>query len=73
MNQNRNIEDIYCTYAESCPIDNAEIWEKYQALRASVAHLSQPEQVTILECAAALANVQEKAAFFAAFRMASQI
>ena len=61
-------EQLYLNYAETGPIDDPEFWEKYQALRAAVAHLPQAEQIAILECAAALANAQEKAAFLAALR-----
>lgn len=64
------IEKRYLRYAETAPIDNDEIWEKYQALRSSVAHLPKEEQITILERAAALATAQEKAAFFAALETA---
>lgn len=66
MSRNKNAGERYLRYAENAPIDNDEIWQKYQALRASVAHLPQGEQIEILDCAAALANAQEKAAFFAA-------
>lgn len=59
-------EELYTRYAESEPIDNQEIWAKYQILRTRVAHLSQQEQIAILEAAADLANAQEKAAFLAA-------
>ena len=59
-------EKSYNLYAESGPIDNQEIWAKYQILRARVAHLPQQEQIAILEAAADLANAQEKAAFLAA-------
>lgn len=59
-------EELYNHYAEADPIDNPEIWAKYQALRARVAHLPQLEQIAILEAAADLANAQEKAAFLAA-------
>ena len=60
-------EKRYQRYAETGPIDNQEIWAKYQLLRARVAHLPQWEQIAILEAAADLANAQEKAAFLAAF------
>lgn len=66
MSQIKNAETLYLRYAETAHIDNDEIWEKYQALRSSIAHLSQQEQITILERAAALATAQERAAFFAA-------
>ena len=62
-------EKAYLQYAEEDPIDNEEIWHCYQALRRSVGHLSHAEQIAILECAAALANAQEKAAFLAALRL----
>lgn len=65
---NKDAQKLYLRYAENDPIDNEEIWEKYRALRDSVAHLPQAQQVAILERAAALANAQEKAAFFAALR-----
>ena len=64
--QELNHEELYTRYAESEPIDNQEIWAKYQILRTRVAHLSQQEQIAILEAAADLANAQEKAAFLAA-------
>ena len=59
-------EELYNRYAETVPIDNQEIWAKYQILRSRLAHLPQPEQIAILEAAADLANAQEKAAFLAA-------
>ena len=65
---NLSSEELYRDYAETGPIDNPEVWDKYQALRQTVAHLTQAEQISILEAAAALANAQEKAAFLAALR-----
>lgn len=62
-------EQLYCHYAETCPINNDEIWRCYQQLRQSVAHLPQDQQIAILERAAALANAQEKAAFLAALHL----
>ena len=59
-------EEQYRRYAEIGPIDNEDVWAKYQILRASIAHLPQQEQISILEAAADLANTQEKAAFLAA-------
>ena len=61
-----NAEELYNHYAETEPIDNEDIWAKYEILRAQVAHLPQLEQIAILEAAAELANAQEKAAFLAA-------
>ena len=63
-----NKEELYNRYAETGPIDDPEIWAKYQILRSRVAHLPQAEQIAILEAAADLANTQEKAAFLAALR-----
>ena len=59
-------EELYNRYAETGPIDDPEIWAKYQILRSRVAHLPQQEQIAILQAAADLANAQEKAAFLAA-------
>lgn len=61
---------LYDYYAETCPLEDPQVWACHQALRESLAHLAQPEQESILECAAALANAQEKAAFLAAFTLA---
>ena len=58
-------EELYNNYAETEPIDNDQIWNLYQLLRKSISHLPNEEQISILECATALANVQEKYAFLA--------
>ena len=57
-------EDLYNNYAETDPIDNDQIWDLYQLLRKSVSHLPTEEQISILERATALANTQEKYAFW---------
>lgn len=69
MNHRTEIsENRYRDYAESGPIDNPEIWAKYQSLRKAVSHLTQAEQIAIPEAATELANAQEKAAFLAVLR-----
>ena len=68
MNFDHQAESLYLHYAETGPIDDLRIWEKYQALRAGILHLPQYEQVMILELAADLANTQEHAAFLAGLR-----
>lgn len=67
-NEHPSSEELYRDYAETGPIDDPEVWAKYQILRQSIAHLPKSEQISILEAAAELANAQEKAAFLAALR-----
>ena len=71
MHHSKDAEALYLDYAETEPIDNLEIWEKYRALRAGIRHLSAEDQGVILALAADLANTQERAAFFAGLQAAS--
>lgn len=72
MDRNKLAEHLYLDYAETEPIDNPQIWEKYRSLRAGIRHLDLADQEMILALAADLANTQEQAAFLAGLRVGWQ-
>lgn len=72
MGSEREEEQLYRDYAETGPVDDPQIWEKYRALRAGLRHLPQEEQIILLELAADLANTQERAAFLAGLKVGRQ-